>query len=62
MTLEPLLRGLLEIAAELGGIPRHGDVYYLKGESYRVRGKERTELAPPATDLVGESPDGPSGS
>ena len=25
----------------------HGDVYYLKGESYRVRGKERTELPPP---------------
>ena len=41
----------------------HGDVYYLKGESYRLRGKARTETAttspPPPTPHV-ENTDGAS--
>lgn len=40
----------------------HGDVYYLKGESYRIRGKERTELPAPAAEPASENPDGSSGS
>ena len=45
----------------------HGDVYYLKGESYRVRGKPRTKVpdiaAPqplplPNTDGAQENPEG----
>src|SRR5207247_4408617 len=47
----------------------HGDVYYLKGESYRVRGKARAEVldvpAPeplpvPVTDGARENPEGSS--
>ena len=43
----------------------HGDVYYLKAESYRVRGKPRTEvpeaptpapLPPPVPDDAPENP------
>ena len=41
----------------------HGDVYYLKGESYRIRGKPRTESPePPAPEPVAENRDGSSGS
>src|SRR5439155_4765246 len=34
-------------AALVDRLMHHGDVYYLKGESYRVRGKDRTDLPPP---------------
>ena len=40
----------------------HGDVYYLKRESYPIRGKERTEVPAPPAEPVGENPDGSSGS
>ena len=42
----------------------HGDVYYLKGESYRIRGKPRTESPEPLPDPepVAENRDGSSGS
>ena len=54
-------------AALVDRLMHHGDVYYLKGESYRVRGKPRTEapevLAPdplPGTDGARENPEGSS--
>ena len=47
-------------AALVDRLMHHGDVYYLKGESYRVRGKDRTDLPPPLTEPVGENSDGPS--
>lgn len=40
----------------------HGDVYYLKGESYRIRGRERTALPVPAAEPGSENPEGSSGS
>ncbi len=56
-------------AALVDRLMHHGDVYYLKGESYRVRGKPRTEVpevpapdpAPlPVTDAARENPEGSS--
>jgi len=56
-------------AALVDRLMHHGDVYYLKGESYRVRGKPRTAVldAPPVdplpipvTDSMRENPDGAS--
>ena len=47
-------------AALVDRLMHHGDVYHLKGESYRVRGKDRTELPPPLTEPVGENSDGSS--
>ncbi len=51
-------------AALVDRLMHHGDVYYLKGESYRIRGKPRTESPepPPAPEPVAENPDGSSGS
>ena len=54
-------------AALVDRLMHHGDVYYLKGESYRVRGKPRAEvpdIAPPEplplpnTDGAHENPEG----
>src|SRR5438128_8792509 len=57
-------------AALVDRLMHHGDVYYVKGESYRVRGKPRTEVVPevpppdplplPITDGVRENPEGSS--
>ena len=51
-------------AALVDRLMHHGDVYYLKGESYRIRGKPRTESPepPPAPEPVAENRDGSSGS
>src|SRR2546422_11585763 len=51
-------------AALVDRLMHHGDVYYLKGESYRIRGKPRTESPepPPAAEPVAENRDGSSGS
>ena len=58
-------------AALIDRLMHHGDVYYLKGESYRVRGKPRAEvpdiappepLPPPITDGAHENPAGSSSS
>lgn len=56
-------------AALVDRLMHHGDVYYLKGESYRVRGKPRAEgpeapplntLPAPLADAPREHPDGAS--
>jgi len=58
-------------AALVDRLMHHGDVYYLKGESYRVRGKPRAEvpdiappdpLPPPITNGAHENPEGSSSS
>ena len=50
-------------AALVDRLMHHGDVYYVKGESYRIRGKPRTESPePPAPEPVAENRDGSSGS
>src|SRR5438128_4830925 len=51
-------------AALVDRLMHHGDVYYLKGESYRIRGKPRAESpdSPSAPEPVAENRDGSSGS